>query len=547
MKNRPNILWIMSDQHHAGCLGAAGHPDLRTPNLDRLAARGVRFANAFCNNPICAPSRCSMMAGQYPHTTGITGNIVHEMDLPNPGTLPTVLRNLGYQTLLVGKAHMIRAWNQAGFEQIRYCDLCDSDEGDPRNVHYFAYLLQHGLADAYDLGCRSESQTGYQLERFVSEIPLEHHLETWTANTAIELLNNRDRSRPFMMHLSFQRPHEPLCVPPECAHWYNPKALTLPDSAADFFERRFAGKPAFQQQYVTGGQMGYPYRPRDRGDLQRQLAYYYTLISLIDLQIGRVLDALRDRGDLDNTVICYVADHGDFAGEHGLILKNLGIYESIHRVPLLLSYPGAPAGKVVQDLVETVDLYPTLMEAANLRDHIPAHVEGVSRLPLVAGQGQGAHAVICEYDFNAAQPYSLAVRTATHRLVLYPWQPGQIGELYDRRSDPGELVNLWSDPSHRLHRLELTELALAFVSRYRRAWSTADDARLLRETPPDLRRLLQQMGKAWSSPEAQALRGPGDHGLGPPCRDVPLPRCTPIHWDCSDRGLNKCDRSNILT
>ncbi len=503
MNNRPpNILWIMADQHHAGCMSCADRPDVRTPNLDRLAQRGVRFTRAYCNNPICGPSRCSMITGQYPHTTGITGNNIHELDLPTPRTLPVVLRGLGYQNMLVGKAHMIRQWNKAGFEQLRYCDLADSDDGDPRNVHYFQYLIDHDLADAYDLGSRFEGQSGYQLERFISEVPLEHHLETWTGDQAVELLRARDRHRPFMMQLSFQRPHEPLCIPPECSNWYDPDALHLPGNISDYFNRRFAGKPRFQRDYVNSGTMGYPYRPRDEADLRGQVAYYYTLITMIDQQIGRVLDELEAQNELNHTVICYVADHGDFAGEHGLHLKNLGIYEAIHRVPFIVSYPGGPRGTACDAMTELVDLYPTLLDAAGLGEHIPDSVEGVSRLPEARGEREGAACVVCEYDFNTQQPYSVAVRSRTHRLVLYPWQEGEIGELYDHRGDPGELHNLWEHPEHLGTRLALTERALSLVSRYRRRWSTRDDGRATGH--PTARQLLQQHGATWSSPQVRA-------------------------------------------
>ncbi len=500
---KKNILWIMSDQHNASCLGME-RPDVRTPNLDRLAAGGTRFTEAFCNNPICGPSRCSMITGQYPHTTGITGNEIHGLDnaaAPVPRTLPVVLREASYETMMVGKAHMIRAWNEAGFEHRRYCDLADSNDGDPRSVAYFQHLIDHGLADAYDLGSRFPGQTGNELERFISEIPLEHHLETWTGNQAVQLLQSRDRARPFMMQMSFQRPHEPLCIPPECADWYDPASLTLPDNISDFFQRGFEGKPGFQQEYVRGGVKGYPYRPRDEADLRGQLAYYYTLITLIDQQVGRVLDELRAQGELDNTVICYVADHGDFAGEHGLILKNLGIYESIHRVPFILSYPGGPRGVVRQGLVELVDLYPTLLDAAGLSTLVPEEVEGTSRTPLARGEGGGREFVVAEYDFNKRQPYSVAVRTPAHRLVLYPWQDDEIGELYDRQADPGELNNLWDHPDHAAMRFALVQRALSFVSHYRRRWSTRDDGRNRGE--PNARVMLQQRGFKWSSTEVQ--------------------------------------------
>ncbi|MFP4166682.1 MAG: sulfatase [Opitutales bacterium] len=487
-------------------MSCADRPEVRTPHLDRLATRGVRFERAYCNNPICGPSRCSMISGQYPHTTGITGNFLHECDIPAPQTLPIVLRDLGYQTMMVGKAHMIRQWNEAGFEQLRYTDLIDADDGDLRNVHYYKYLIDQGLADAYDLGARLEGQTGHQLERFISDIPLEHNIETWSGDQAVQLLQERDRNRPFMMQLSFQRPHEPLCIPPECADWYDPASLTLPESIGDYFDQRFEGKPKFQRNYIRGGTMGYPYRPRDEDDLRGQLAYYYTLITLIDQQIGRVLNELEAEGELDNTVIAYVADHGDFAGEHGLILKNLGIYESIHRTPFIVSYPDGPRSQARDAMVELVDLYPTLLDAAGLGEHLTTSVEGMSRLPEARGERNGLEHTVCEFDFNNRQPYSVAVRSRTHRLVLYPEQAEEIGELYDHRNDPGELNNLWEQAEHRDIRLDLTERALCFISRYPRRWSFSNDS-----APPyrsNGYRLVLRDGCKWSDPVVQNAHSP---------------------------------------
>ena len=472
---RPNILWLMSDQHNAACLGAAGHPDVRTPNLDALAADGVRFENAFCNNPICAPSRISMIAGQYPHTTGVTGNDVFDIDVENPGTLATFLRRHGYQTALIGKGHMIGSWDRDGFEHIRYCDLCDAERDHPRSCHYFDHLVRHGLADKYDLGSLPAGHPGHGMRPFVSEIPHEHSVENWTGNQAVEFLQNRDRNRPFFMQLSFQRPHDPYAPSPERASLYDPAALTLPDNAADLFENRFGSKPTFQQAHINchDGE-GYPYVPRSEDDLRTIMAHYFALITIIDEQIGSVIDSLKQSGDYENTVICYVADHGDFAGEHGLQLKNLGIYESIHRIPFLLRWPGGPRGSVSTELVEGVDLYPTLCELAGFE--APAHVEGRSVVPVVEGKCQGHDAVVCEWDFAwPPQTTVFAARTENFRLVYYLDNPDD-GELYDRREDPGEMQNHFNDPACRDIQLALTQHILNKVGRFRRAWDFGDDA-----------------------------------------------------------------------
>lgn len=509
----PNILWVLTDQLHAACLGHAGRPEVRTPHLDALARDATRFAQAYCNNPICGPSRVSMITGRYPHDTRITGNNLFDTDLPLPpgGTVATRLRHAGYRTALVGKAHMIGTWDDAGFEQRRYCDLCDSPRGNITHNHYFRYLIDHGLADRYDLGARFEGQPGHELKRFVSDIPEAHTVETWTGDQALGTLDRfaETPSRPWMMQLSFQRPHEPLCVPPERTADYDPAGLTLPDNAADFFDRRFAGKPTFQRDYIKAGVRGYPYRPEDRGDLAGQLAHYYTLITMIDRQIGRVIDHLKTTGDYSNTLILFTADHGDFAGEHGLILKNLGLYEAIHRVPLLVKWPTSrtgsqqpEAGTTHDGLVELVDLAPTMLDAAGLdADDLPGR-----RLADVAtGRAAPLRHTVCEYDFSSAQPFTVAVRDHRWRLVLYPWQTdaaGQrIGELYDHDADPGELDNRFDDPAATADRLRLTDAALAHVSRFRRDHSTRDDP----NSPVDARVLFQQRGMPWAELE-QRLR-----------------------------------------
>jgi len=152
MATRPNILFLMSDQHNAGSMGVAGHPNVKTPTLDGIAARGVRFTRAYCNNPICAPSRISFVTGQYPHTHRILGNNNFDLDDTNSATLGATLRRHGYETAMVGKGHMVAKWDREAYEHLRYCDLCDADRRDLTKHHYFRYLIDHGLADRYEDG-----------------------------------------------------------------------------------------------------------------------------------------------------------------------------------------------------------------------------------------------------------------------------------------------------------------------------------------------------------------------------------------------------------
>ncbi len=500
---RPNILWILSDQHHAACWGAGGRSDVHTPALDRLSAEGTTFTSAYCNNPICAPSRCSMIAGQYPHTTGITGNDIYDLPLDPPvhRTAPQLLRQLGYQTALVGKGHMIKRWDDAGFEIARHCDLASCDKGDPTTVEYFRYLVDQGVADEFDYGTRFPGQPGYRMERFVSRLAEEHTTEAWTGRTGLDTIKRMQadpHGRPWMMQLSFQRPHDPLCIPPQRIDEYDPASLQLPANISDYFEQRFEGKPPHMRDYARAGTMGYPYRPRDEDDLRGQLAYYYTLITMIDHQIGLVIDHLKRSGQYENTLIIYAADHGDLAGEHGLILKNFGIYEAVHRVPLIVKWPAGgltatPPGGKCSGMRELVDLYPTMLTAAGAP--VPSAAEGIA---LQCGDAGKRDHTVCLYDFIPFQPCSVAVRDSRHRLVLYPWQPSDgrmTGELYDHDDDPGELNNRFDDCSYADVRLRLTEHILTHMSHFRRIHSMHDDPKAL---GPWASVLVQQKGVVYS-------------------------------------------------
>ena len=494
-KPRPNVLWVMSDQHNAGCMGHAGR-GVRTPNLDALAERGVRFSQAFCNNPICAPSRISFITGQYCHTHRHIGNNLRDYPEGNPDTLSAIARRHGYETAMIGKAHMIRRWDVEGFEHIRYCDLCDADRDDPLTCHYFRHLHDSGLVELYDQGTLPPSHPGKGTHWFVSPIPHEHSLEAWTGKETVAFLEGRDRRRPFFVQMSFERPHAPLSPSPERAEMYRPEDCDIPSSARDLFERAFATKPQWQREHVAR-HGGYPYVPADEGELRRQLSHYYALITIIDEEIGRVLDCIRQQGELDNTVVVYVADHGDFAGEHGLMQKNFGIYESIHRIPFLLWYPGCPAGREVAALVESVDFYPTLCQLMDIE--APACVEGQSLIPVIDDGAAGRDAAICEWSWGRSGGMIHAIRTRDFRLVYYGH--GTEGELYDRRSDPGELVNLYGDPDHQAVRLELAERLLDHVMQYQKRSDMARDRRENHRTRNAMTQLIHKRMKNWADIE----------------------------------------------
>jgi len=500
MTRRPNVLFLMSDQHNAGSMGVAGHPTVRTPNLDRIAAEGIHFTRAYCNNPICAPSRMSFVTGQYPHTHRMLGNYVFEFDDTNSATLGATFRRYGYQTALVGKGHMVKKWDDEAYEHIRYCDLCDAVRQDPTQHHYFKYLIDHGLADMYEDGTLPPDHEARRRWCATAKLPYEHTVEHWTGEESLAFLKGRDRRRPFLLHMSFERPHPNWTPAAEHANMYDPDAIPLGPDAADWWENRWAGRPEFITRMITNRMRG-----RTQMDLKKALAHHFALVTVIDMEIGRVLDYLREEGELDNTIVLYAPDHGDFAGDHGVCDKNVGIYESIHRIPFLLSYHGGPKGVTRDAIIESVDVFPTLCQLADVP--APDGMDGRSIVPEAEGRSEGKAEAVCEWDFPPPQRRVNAIRTRRYRLVFYSHELG--GELYDHETDPYEMYNKWDDPSYREIRLELLERLYDQVNRYARK-TDRDICAILREqdrnTPTQL---IQKSGKKWS--ELQRLWA-GRHG-----------------------------------
>lgn len=489
MSNRPNVLFLMSDQHNARSMGCAGHGTVQTPALDRLAARGIRFTSAYCNNPICAPSRISFVTAQYPHTHGFVGNNNFEFDDRNPDTLAAVFRRWGYQTALIGKAHMIKAWDSEAYEHLRYCDLCDADRADPTSNHYFQYLIENGLADFYEDGGLPRDCEAIQKKCAVAQLPYEHSIEHWTGEETLAFLEHRDPARPFFVHMTFERPHPHWTPAAEYADMYDPESIELGPDAVDWWENEWAGRPDFIMRSAANRMRNF-----SLADLKKALAYHFALVTVIDMEMGRVLDWLEKNGELDNTIIVYTADHGDFAGDHGICDKNMGIYESIHRIPFLLAYPGGPGAVTRDAIIESVDLFPTLCELA--RVPCPTDVDGRSVVPEAEGHGDGKPLAICEWDFPAPQRRVNALRTPRHRLVYYSHEQG--GELYDHKTDPYEMHNLWDSPDHRDVRLELLERLFDQVNRYRRRSDFDSDAEKGKQERYLPTRLLAKRCVKWS-------------------------------------------------
>ena len=441
----PNILWITTDQHNARCLGSSGSPDVRTPVLDELAHRGVRFSRAYCNNPICQPSRVSLITGQLPHRHGAYGNSFQMPDDVVPIT--QLLRSRGYHTGLIGKGHFGWDFVDREFDVHWLDDPGDVPDYEPLECDYLRFMIDHGV-----------DGEGF----FSGDVPLELSNETWVGNRAVEFLRARDPSRPFFCWVSFQRPHAPHTPSEPYKSMYDPGALQLP--------------PNHRERMDDRGQKTRKRAEAERvneAELRHTLSQYYGLISLIDAQIGRVLSELDDQNLTDRTAVFFSSDHGDFAGEYGMMFKEVGIYEPVHRVPMIACLPTVfAAGGVCDEIVENVDLFPTACVLAGIP--VPDEVDGESLYPLLGmGGARQKHWSTCEHEV------SNALRTQRYRLYVDE-QDG--GELYDHAQDPWETRNVYEEPDYAQIRNSLerklqsiTSTDSRVVTTWRNGWGSWGD------------------------------------------------------------------------
>ena len=381
---RPNILIIYTDQQRWDALHANGNPDIRTPNLDRLAQEGVNFDHFYVQNPVCMPSRVSFLTGQYPATLGIT-----HMGVPVPPetmALPRLLRNSGYRSANIGKLHFLPHANRDhrevhpdyGFDHLEI-----SDEPGPYEDAYRAWVRRTApdQLDHLSVGLPPAAETWYRMmrvqdtvvhpqERFPKHpIPFPGRDDVthtaFVAERTIDYLRDRTASpEPFMCIAGIYSPHSPWVAPQRFIDMYDPQALTLPAFPPEVEEKRGPGNC-------------------DDDELRRARQGYYAMVSEVDHHVGQMLDALDASGLADNTIVVFTSDHGEWLGEHLKYGKGYPGHDCVSRVPLLVRMPGAANGRRVSHLVEGVDVVPTLLEAAGAP--VPPHVQGRSLLPLLNG------------------------------------------------------------------------------------------------------------------------------------------------------------------
>lgn len=458
---KPNILWICTDQQRWDTLGCYGNPAVSTSNLDRLADHGVLFEKAYCQSPVCTPSRASLLTGRYPRTTGCRQNgqslSAHEV------LVTKLFADAGYACGLSGKLHLSAC--HPSVTPIRERRIDDGYS----SFHWSHHPDPDWPANEYDQWLQSQHQRFERQEWNGSAhvelgMPTELHQTTWCAQKAIEFIEaNAEFSNPWLFSVNFFDPHHPFDPPTEYLSRYLNKLDQIP--LPNYQAGELDGKPVFQRidhQGAYGGQAGFPFDAMTNEDHRLVRAAYWAMCDLIDHQVGRMLAALERTGQTDNTLVIFTSDHGEMLGDHGIYLKGPYFYEPAVHVPLIVSWPGTiPGGRRIGSFVELVDLAPTLLAAAGLPPS--ASMQGYSLWPTLAKQNLISHDrddVYCEY-YNAMpwherpKAYGTMVRTERYKLVAMHGLA--TGELYDLEQDPQETHNLWDEPQHSHEKSQLLE------------------------------------------------------------------------------------------
>ncbi|MGY8822904.1 MAG: sulfatase family protein [Candidatus Latescibacterota bacterium] len=453
----PNILWICTDQQRYDTIGALGNEHVSTPHIDSLVAAGTTFTRAYCQSPICTPSRASFLTGMYASATHVNGNGL-EYFPDRPKLVTRTFADAGYDCGLIGKLHLASASGgnvePRADDGYRYWEYSHAPRDD--------WAIGHGYAD----WVREKGKILGDLVPNTDGVPTEYHQTTWCADKTIEFMNEK-RDTPWLASVNIYDPHPPFNAPREYRDLFDPADMPGPlFRESDLAEQERLSFADFQSKGCNPEELGWknqyyseekdaPYGPSDARLLK---SVYYAMIKLVDDQLGRILQALDDSGQRDNTIIIFTSDHGETLGDHGLIQKGCRFYEGLIRVPLIFSWPGhIEAGQRSDALVELSDKAPTLLGLCG--QEIPENMTGKSLAPILTGKSSPEHHrdfVRCEYYNALKEPDSTLAsmyRDLRYKLVVYHGR--DYGELYDLQVDPDEFDNQWENPAFATIRADL--------------------------------------------------------------------------------------------
>ena len=513
---KPNYIFFVSDQHRADHLGCYGNSVVQTPNIDRLAQSGTRFEQFYVANPFCMPNRASMMTGRMPslHRARTNGN-----PLPlESRTFVKSLRSAGYHTALIGKSHLqnmtglprahtppealgddgevfealehayagaayenenSRLWRDDPAHEVKtpyygfeHVDLCTS-HGDSVGGAYLRWLSSkhpdpeslRGPDNAIEdktivtpQGWRTRVPEDLYPTRYIADRTCEH-----IADLATEA-----EGSPFFIQCSFSDPHHPFTPPGRYWDMYDSASISVPAS----FGLGESPMLRHMREDLAGGdakrQSTLPYAVTER-EAREAIALTYGMITMIDDAVGQVIKALEDNGLASNTVLVFASDHGDFMGDHGIMLKGPLHYRGLIRVPFIWFDPASDTSSVITSLAQSIDIPATFLERSGIRPYFG--MQGTGLMPTISdGETDGRDALLIEDDreliylgFDRAQRVRTVV-TVGARMTLY--EPAPWGELYDLAADPLEVNNLWNDPAHQSLQTDMTRRLLELIIRF---------------------------------------------------------------------------------
>lgn len=483
MSEKMNVLFIMTDQQRADHLGCSGNQILKTPNIDSIAQEGIRFENAFVTNPMCMPNRACLLTGLYPNMHGIRCNGINL-----PLAVPTITQSLlesGYHTHAVGKMHL-QYWFLRMIENSTSVEFFESwREGKSRAemiknfpVPYYGFnevesVISHGdTCSGHYMNWLEERAPHYAdiinskgMEFFLSltydtDLPEEFYPTTYVTDRTIAFLEKYSKGeygeKPFFLHCSYPDPHHPVCPPGRYRDLYNPEDIELPrnfNNLKSLYEHKFLG-PILRDPPSRNSQ----HRESTEEEVKKFIAYTYGTIAMIDHGVGQILASLEKFGLADNTMIIYTSDHGDFMGDHGMLLKGPSPFDAIIKVPLLWKVPGMTTSGVAETLVSSIDIPKTILSLLNIeKENQPPNMQGVDITPALKDPSNKVRECCLIEEDEEYGDTKVRVRTLItddYKLTLYKGLENY-GDLFDRKQDPKEIKNLWHDDNFKEVRYDL--------------------------------------------------------------------------------------------
>ncbi len=492
MKEKMNVLFIISDQHRYDHMSCSGNKMLKTPNLDRLASEGVRFTNAFCTNPMCMPNRATLLTGYYPNVHGVRSNgMILSQDVP---TITQTLVDRGWHTAVFGKLH--HQFNTAPYRisdksAESFYDWVFQKEGwypvrENFPIPYYGYqevetVIGHGacLAGHYLdwLDERSPRlaenmrKRWKNIDNFFSvfsehELPVDLYSSAYVTERTIAFLERHAKgdygNKPFYVHCSFPDPHQSVYPPGKYRNMYKPEDVELPKSFKDLENLRNHPYLAPYINVMPGAML----REANEEELRKFIAYTYGTVALLDASIGQILVSLEKLGYADNTIVVYNSDHGDLMGEHGMIFKGPSAYMGVFRIPMIWRVPGITKPGVTDALMSSIDYPKTLLNLLGIpKRKQPPDMQGFNMSAVLKDPENSAHQPRdCCYIENDEEVGPLHERlrhliTKEFKLTIYEGHR-EYGDLFNRKNDLDELNNLWYDEQYNGVKFELVNKLL---------------------------------------------------------------------------------------